>query len=76
MSINPEEAVFSQEREFFVTTSSSHPGGAGYWLVKAPDYNKARLATFEALGDKWCFMYDSLENVHELDRNCHGVIQA
>jgi hypothetical protein len=60
--------------DFYVTTASNHPKGAGYWLVKASTVIKAREAAFNTLGDSWCFLYTSLDDVHELDRKCHGTI--
>lgn len=63
-------------QSFFVTIASNQPYGAGYFEVKASDRIKAREATFDAIGNKWSFMYDSLEDVHPLDRKRHGVIEG
>lgn len=62
--------------EFYVTTASNHPKGAGYWLVKASTINKAREAVHNALDGKWCFICTSLDDVHELDRKYHGTISG
>jgi hypothetical protein len=63
-------------KSFFVTITSSQPHGAGYFEVKASNYTTAREATFQALGDKWSFIYNSFEDIHPLDRKCHGIIEG
>lgn len=59
---------------YYVTTASNHPNGPGYWEVKASSELQARAATFEALGNKWSFMYDSFADIHILDTKRHGLI--
>lgn len=64
-------------RLWYVTTASNHPGGAGYWEVLAATREEARRKVCDpiyGLGTKWAFMYDRLDDVHELDRNLHGRI--
>lgn len=61
-------------KTFFVTIAANQPHGAGYFEVKAETREEARKKTVEALGVKWSFMYDSLEEVHEFDRKKHGTI--
>lgn len=62
--------------EFYVTAASNHPKGAGYWLVKASTITKAKEAANNVLDGKWCFLYTSLDDVHELDRKYHGTISG
>lgn len=60
---------------FYITTAANHPGGAGYWEIHGcSNETEAREAAFRSLGNKWCFVYDSLDKVHELDRKRHGRI--
>ena len=60
--------------EYFCTTASSHREGSGYYKVIATDEVQARLAIQERTKGKWSFLYKSLEDVHHLDRRCHGVL--
>ena len=53
---------------FFITTSANQPTGAGYFEVHEDDSEKARKLVFELIGPQWAFMYNSLEDVHPLDR--------
>lgn len=59
---------------FYITTAANHPGGSGYWEVVARDREEARAKAFERLGARWSFDYASLDEVHPLDRKCHGRI--
>lgn len=62
-------------RTFFATVASNMPHGAGYWEIQATDLDHAReLANEKTPGGRWCFLYESLEKVHPLDRKRHGVI--
>jgi hypothetical protein len=61
--------------EFYVTTASNHPVGAGHYVVKAADKTEARIKVTDALGNNWCFIYNKLNDVHPNDRRvCHGII--
>ena len=57
---------------YYVTVAANHPGGCGYWEVKAQDETEARERAFDSLGSKWSFIYSTLEEVHPLDRKRHG----
>lgn len=59
---------------FYVTIASNHPKGAGYYEIHEDDYGIARSLCFKHLNDKWCFMYDSLDDIHALDRTKHGEL--
>jgi hypothetical protein len=59
---------------FFVTTSSSHPTGAGYFEVHADTLDQARSICFKELGEKWCFIYTTLDSIHELDQKKLGEL--
>ena len=59
---------------YYVTTSSSHPEGAGHYTVSANSDFEARSLIISKLGIYWCFIYDKLTDMHELDRGCHGHI--
>lgn len=62
---------------WYVTTSSNMPYGAGYWEIGATDEAEARRLAFEHCPEgRWCFMYDSLDKVHPMDRRRHGFIGA
>lgn len=62
-------------KEFYVTTATNHPGGAGYWKVRARDRDECREVAFKNLGAKWAFDYERLEDIHPLDRErCHGTL--
>lgn len=62
--------------EYFCTTASSHQEGSGYYKVIATDVLQARLAVHKHTNGKWSFLYKSLEDVHPLDRKCHGVLHG
>jgi hypothetical protein len=66
----------TDRKSFFVTIASNQPHGAGYFEVVASSRTKAREATFNAIGNKWVTMYDSLEEVHPFDRKYHDVIEG
>lgn len=66
----------TERKSFFVTIASNQPYGRGYFEVIASSRNCARDATFGAIGSKWAFMYDSLEEVDPLDRIRHGRIEG
>jgi hypothetical protein len=53
--------------KYYVTLAANH-GGPGCVEVTASDYETARQLTFEILGRKWAFIYESLEDVHPLDQ--------
>lgn len=62
-------------KTFYVTTSSSMPGGSGYWEIRAADADEARALAHKKIPEgRWAFLYDDLESVHPLDRKRHGVI--
>ena len=61
--------------KFYVTTAANMPHGCGYWEVNAKDKHQARgLAFLHCPEGRWSFIYESLDDVHEMDRKCHGVI--
>lgn len=60
---------------FYVTVAANMPRGAGYYEIHAESEAHARLLAFAHCPEgRWSFMYDSLEQIHKLDRKCHGVI--
>lgn len=59
---------------FYVTTSANHPTGAGYFEIHTNDRKVASKACYERLGDKWCFIYPSLDKIHPLDKQKLGDI--
>jgi hypothetical protein len=59
---------------FFVTTATNHPTGAGYFEIHTDDYSEANKACFDTLGEKWCFLYNDINKLHELDRIKLGEI--
>ena len=61
---------------FYATIAANMDPGSGYYEVHADDYEEALKLTFAARGDKWCFLYMSLEDMHELDRTKLGEIHA
>ena len=61
---------------YYATTAFNHPNGAGYWEVKASSRGQAREAASEALDNKYCSLYDMLEDIHPLDRTRHGLIEG
>jgi elongation factor P hydroxylase len=62
-------------REFYVTVAANMPHGAGHWVVIAEDESEARRLAFAHCPDgRWSFMYQSIDEVHKLDRKCHGTI--
>jgi len=62
-------------RKYYVTTSADMPRGSGHWLVYADDETACRKLANERIPEgRWCFIYDTLEEVHELDRKRHGTI--
>lgn len=63
-----------EENAFYVTIASNQPFGCGYFKVYADSLEQAEEKIFAVLGDRWAFMYRSLEEVHELDRKEHGII--
>ncbi len=61
--------------KFFVTTAANMPHGSGYWEIGANTEAEARALAFAHCPDgRWCFMYESVEEIHEMDRRCHGRI--
>lgn len=62
-----------ETKDFFITLARNH-GGPGYVLVKAIDETEARKKMFDEYGNKWAFIYRSLERVHVLDRTKLGQI--
>lgn len=63
-----------EEKAFYVTIAASQPFGCGYFKVYADSLEQADEKIFAVLGDRWAFIYRSLEEVHERDRKEHGVI--
>lgn len=61
-------------KSFFFTTAPNHPGGSGYWEVLANNASEAREIMWREKGAQWAFQYTELEQVHKLDRKCHGVL--
>lgn len=54
--------------KFYATLAKSQ-GGPGCVEVEAENRVEAREKVFKHLGDKWSFLYDSLEEVHPFDRD-------
>jgi len=64
-------------KDFFVTVSTTMPGGPGYYKITAPSEAAARQAAFDFCPDgRWSFMYRELEHVHELDRTLLGEFEV
>jgi len=64
-----------QHKEFYVTTTNSMPLGAGCVRVLARSYAEARDLAFQFMPEgRWSFMYETLADVHELDREVLGTI--
>ncbi len=61
-------------RSYFVTIASNQPLGCGYWEVHAENAAEAHRKAVRQLGTRWAFLYESLDEVHELDRIKHGEI--
>lgn len=60
---------------YYATTSSSMPGGSGYWEISAADQDEARRLAHEKIPEgRWSFLYDDLKKIHPLDQKRHGVI--
>lgn len=49
-------------------TLARSQGGPGCVEVEARDYQDARTIMFKVWGDKWAFQYDSIDEVHPVDR--------
>lgn len=61
---------------FYATVAANMPHGAGHWEIQAKDEAEARKLAFEKIPEgRWCFIYTSLDEMHQLDRTCHGRIQ-
>lgn len=60
---------------YYVTTAANHPRGSGYWEILASSRDVARRLAFTRCPEgAWAFMYDTLDEVHHMDRKCHGTI--
>lgn len=60
---------------FYVTIAANMPKGCGHYVVHAVSEDEARELAFRHCPEgRWSFIYPSLEDVHELDRKCHGHI--
>lgn len=58
----------------FYATIAANQGGPGYYLIHAETELEARKMISKHTNGRWAFMYKSLDDVHELDRNCLGIL--
>lgn len=61
-------------KTYFVTLGFGQPFSPGYFEVKAETENEARVIANERLDRRWCGIYFSLDEVHELDRVYRGTL--
>jgi len=64
----------SPVRTFYATAAANHPLGCGYYEVRAMGRDDAHNAMRNTFGDEWSMLYESFDDVHELDRQKHGVV--
>lgn len=53
---------------YYATFGLGQKHEAHYVKIHAENEIKARLLMFEHFKDKWAFMYDSVDDIHPLDR--------
>lgn len=64
-------------KTFYVTTAANMPRGCGYWEIGAETEAEARRIAFAHCPEgRWSFMYSSVDEIHEMDRKCHGRLGA
>jgi hypothetical protein len=59
---------------FYMTLGSGQQYYPGYFECEAESEAGARMMTHRALNGRWCGTYESLEDLHPLDRIYRGTI--
>jgi hypothetical protein len=60
--------------KFYMTLGDGQPYYPGYFVCIADDENEARQLTSDCLDNRWCGTYESLSQVHPMDRLQRGYI--
>ncbi|MCX5637111.1 MAG: hypothetical protein NTX52_05395 [Planctomycetota bacterium] len=60
--------------KFYMTLGSGQPYYPGYFVCIADNENEARQLTSEALNNRWCGTYDTLDQIHPNNRIQWGYI--
>jgi len=56
------------KKEFYATFGCGQVNQGSTQKIIAENINEAREVMFEFYGDKWAFVYSSLEEIHEMDK--------
>ena len=59
---------------FYATFGSGQPFFPGYMVIPTPDEGIARRAINAFVNGRWCGTYESLSQVHPLDRYYRGTL--